>query len=118
MKIKVKPLSINKAFQGRRFKTRDCKNFESEVLFLLKNYKKKHEGWVWIDYIWGIKNFKMSDVDNLVKPFQDCLVSAGVIKDDRYVKGFTSEKFEAQEDYIAFRIQDLGSSLSDVGDSP
>ena len=105
MKIDIKPLSINKAFQGRRFKTRDCKDFETEVLFLLKNYKKRHEGWVWINYGWHIKNFKLSDEANFIKVFQDCLVKAGIIEDDRFIKGHTSEKFQSEEEYITFKIR-------------
>ena len=36
MRINIKPLSINCAFQGRRFKTPKYKAYEAEVLLKLK----------------------------------------------------------------------------------
>ena len=40
MKIEIKPLSINKCFQGRRFKTNDYKNYEKELLLKLPKLPK------------------------------------------------------------------------------
>ncbi len=39
MKISIKPLSINKAFQGRRFKTQDYRSYEQWLMLLLPNIK-------------------------------------------------------------------------------
>ena len=46
MKINIKPLSVNKAWQGKRFKTKKYKAFETELLLKLPhkkyNYDKYH----------------------------------------------------------------------------
>lgn len=34
MRIELKPISINEAFQGRRFKTKKCKDFENDFMLL------------------------------------------------------------------------------------
>lgn len=105
MIIKVKPLSINTAFQGRRFKTQAYKDYEKEVLWLFKKVKGKTvHGWVEIRYNFYIKNYKKSDIDNFVKPLNDILVKAGLIDDDRFIKKMTLEKFLAKDDYIEVKI--------------
>lgn len=35
-KVYIKPLSVNEAWQGRRFKTKEYKAYEQEVLLKLK----------------------------------------------------------------------------------
>jgi len=37
--IPIKALSVNKAWRGRRFKTNDYKNFETEMLYKLPEMK-------------------------------------------------------------------------------
>ena len=40
MKIKIKPLSVNKAWQGKRFKTREYKSYEELLLYLFPTLRK------------------------------------------------------------------------------
>jgi hypothetical protein len=42
--IKIKPLSVNKAWQGKRFKTNEYKQYEKEVSLLLPSHLKIPEG--------------------------------------------------------------------------
>ena len=70
-KIEVKPLSVNRAWQGRRFKTKEYKEYEEYVLFLLPNKKIPKNVKLRVRYEFGVN--KLSDWDNLVKPFQDIL---------------------------------------------
>ena len=37
MKINIKPLSINKAWQGKRYRSKDYKNYQEAMELLLKN---------------------------------------------------------------------------------
>mgnify|MGYP001108467912 CR=1 FL=1 len=39
MKVNIKPLSVNKVWQGRRYKTKDYKVYEEALFYLLKKYK-------------------------------------------------------------------------------
>lgn len=97
--IKVKPLSINKAFQGRRFKTPEYKAYEEEVLYYLKQKKlNKVSGYVSVKYDFCIKNYKASDVGNMEKLLSDIIVKAGLIDDDRFIKKLVLEKFQSNEE--------------------
>jgi len=70
-RIQIKPLSINEAFQGRRFKTKKYDTYISNVFFLLPQ-KIDFPDRVWIDLIVGYSN-STADIDNFLKPFIDCL---------------------------------------------
>lgn len=70
--VKTKPLSVNTAWQGKRFKSRDYKMYEVELFRLLPTNIVVPEGFLEIHYIFGFSN-KLSDYDNPVKPLQDIL---------------------------------------------
>lgn len=71
MKILIKPLSINEAFQGKRFKTPKYKSYENHLLMLLKPLEVP-KGRLKLIATFGLSS-KNADWDNPVKPFQDCL---------------------------------------------
>lgn len=71
MKINIAPLSINKAFKGRRFKTDDYKQYEKELLLLLKP-KRIPKGKLTLIITVGYSS-KLADIDNFLKPFIDIL---------------------------------------------
>lgn len=71
MRINIKPLSVNEAWQGKRFKSPKYAQYERDVLFLLPQIKvPKSELSLTIRV--GYSN-KASDIDNCVKPFVDIL---------------------------------------------
>ena len=98
--IKVKPLTINQAWCGRRFKTPKCSAYNLAVeQSIQKQYPKPViADWYEIHYQFWIKNFSKTDCDNMVKTLQDCIVRAGIISDDRKIKKITVEKFKAKGD--------------------
>jgi Holliday junction resolvase RusA-like endonuclease len=70
LELKIKPLSVNEAFQGRRFKTNACKAYEQELLYRLPRLvipKPPYQ----IKFDFGVG--KLSDYDNLIKVTQDVL---------------------------------------------
>jgi Holliday junction resolvase RusA-like endonuclease len=73
-KVNIKPLSVNKAWQGRRFKTPEYKHWEIEVMYNLPSWKKDLEKAdkleVWLEF--GFSN-GASDIDNPIKPTLDVL---------------------------------------------
>ena len=105
IELQVKPLSVNKVWQGRRFKTQDYVDYESSCLWLL-NKVKPVKGEVEIHYKFHFKG-RMMDVDNPIKPLQDVLVKAGIIEDDRKIMKITAEKFKAREDSIEIEIKHI-----------
>jgi len=108
MKLNIKPLSVNCAWQGRRFKTQDYKDYEEVMLWELKKYKEiKPKGNFGIVIKWDCKNASRTDIDNILKPFFDCLTKSGIIKDDRYCTELHIEKIKASHDRLEFTIYSL-----------
>ncbi len=92
IKIPIKPISINVAFQGRRFKTAIAKKYERDLDILLP--KKKVAGeYFEIHYRFYLVNFAMTDSQNLLKLLTDSIVRKGIIIDDRRILRETIEKF-------------------------
>jgi len=71
-KLNIKPLSVNEAWQGRRFKTDKYKKYESDILLLLPNTLKIPTQNIRLFIEFGFSN-NASDIDNCLKPFLDCL---------------------------------------------
>ena len=103
MKLLLKPLSINKAWQGKRFKTKEYKQYERDVLLLLRPMVIP-DGELEMNISWGFSNM-LSDVDNPVKCFVDCLQKKYGFNDAR-VRKMTIEKFKVKkgDEYIEFHI--------------
>lgn len=105
MVLKFKPLSVNKAWQGKRFKTPEYKSYENVLLTLIKIQKPiKVSGLVEVYYKFYIKEFSRSDVGNFEKPLTDIIVKAGLIDDDRYIVKTTLEKFKSDNNYIEIYV--------------
>jgi len=105
IKLDIKPLSVNQAWQGKRFKTPKYKNYEREMLLILPKiqigippYKLKIE--------FGFSS-KLSDIDNPVKMFLDCLVKKYGF-DDRDIYQINVEKYIVPKgnEYIKFELNE------------
>lgn len=101
--VDSKPLSVNRVWQGRRFKTEEYHDYE-ELMLLLLPKKKKVTGPVHLSYRFFMSAFGRSDVDNLLKPLTDILVKKGYIEDDRMVYKISAEKIKSEEDRIEIEI--------------
>ena len=71
-RIKIKPLSVNNAWQGQRFKTKIYKDYERDLFFLLPNDIEIPKGKLEVYYCFGLSS-KGGDYDNIIKPLQDIL---------------------------------------------
>lgn len=72
IKCNEKPLSVNKCWQGQRFKTRDYKKYEKLLLQILPKIKKMPKSPYFIVFEFGVSS-KLADWDNPVKPLQDII---------------------------------------------
>ncbi|MDE2015990.1 MAG: RusA family crossover junction endodeoxyribonuclease [Patescibacteria group bacterium] len=70
--LSIKPLSVNDAYRGRRFKTSDYNNYEKEVFLLLPPAAKIPKGKLKLKCEFGFSS-RRSDIDNALKPFIDIL---------------------------------------------
>ena len=71
MRIGIKPLSVNKAWKGRRFATNEYKKYTKAVLLILQPVIIP-EGNLELSLKFGFSSAS-SDIDNPVKCFIDCL---------------------------------------------
>lgn len=69
-KINRKPLSVNEAWQGKRFKTKAYKDYEKEMLLLLPPKKIPTDKMLRVEMFFGFSN-SLSDLDNPVKLLLD-----------------------------------------------
>jgi Holliday junction resolvase RusA-like endonuclease len=105
-KIKIKPLSVNECWQGRRFKTLAYKSYNKELLFSLPNYHIP-KGKLSIKIEFGLSS-KNADIDNPVKPLLDILQDTYRFNDKQIYK-MLIEKVDVKKgkEYIKFIIRSL-----------
>lgn len=103
IQIKIKPLSVNKAWNGRKIKTQECKQYERALYYLLPK-KPMIKGDVTIHYKFFLKYDKITDTSNLIKLLEDIVVKKGYIEDDRFVRKFSAEKIHWEKDIIEIEI--------------
>jgi hypothetical protein len=71
MRLDIKPLSANEAWQGRRFRTPKYNRYIRDILMILPSFNVP-EGHLELKLTFGFSN-AASDFDNPVKCFVDCL---------------------------------------------
>lgn len=106
VEILMKPLSINAAYQGRRYRTPTYKKYQEDMHLLLPK-KKMLEGQIGVLLTFRVKYPAMCDVDNFIKPILDIIVQKGYIYDDRRVYFLQAQKGKATEDSIKIEIFQL-----------
>ena len=104
MKIKIKPLSVNKAWKGRRFKTKDYTDYETELLTLLPCNIDIPSDNIKLSINYGMSNAG-SDIDNPIKPFLDVLQKKYGFNDNRvYELSIRKEKVNKGDEFINFEL--------------
>lgn len=105
--IKTKPLSVNKVWCGKRFKTDDYKVYEQELFLLLPKELKIPKGKIHLKLRFGFSS-KASDIDNPLKPFVDILQKKYGFNDKMIYK-LSVEKVDIKKDseFIEFEFKTL-----------
>jgi Holliday junction resolvase RusA-like endonuclease len=104
MRIEIKPLSVNNAWKGRRFRTDKYKDYQKEITLKLPNIKNDFKGNLKIDIIFGFSS-KGSDIDNPLKPFLDCLQKKYGVNDNQiYELHVKKEIVKKGNEFINFEI--------------
>jgi hypothetical protein len=101
--IKIKPLSVNEAWKGRRFKTDKYKRYERELPLLLSSMTIPDGPLeLWVEF--GFSS-AASDWDNPIKPFQDILQKKYGFNDSRITLGCgIKRKVKKGEEFIRFSL--------------
>lgn len=104
--IQIKPLSVNKVWQGKRFKTPAYKQYERDILLLLPKLDIPKEP-LFIELTFGFSN-KLSDIDNPVKPFIDIMQKKYGFNDSQIYKMVLNKVIVPKgSEYIDFKIEML-----------
>jgi Holliday junction resolvase RusA-like endonuclease len=106
LQVNIKPMTVNQAWCGRKFKTPKYKQWREEFSWIIKDCKLHNEEvkWCTLDLKFYIKHYATTDIDNLLKPLLDALQESGILLDDKYVKRITAEKFKSKKEYIEILI--------------
>lgn len=105
-KVNIKPLSVNKAWKGRRFKTTDYTMYERELSIKLPKtvFIPNRENFG-IKITWGMSNFKASDFDNPIKPFVDVLQKKYMFNDNAINEAIIKKvQTKKGEEFIEFEF--------------
>ena len=105
-KLKIKPLSVNECWQGKRYKTDKYLKYERDLLLMLPKLKLPNPPFkLYITF--GMSNL-LSDWDNPVKPFQDILQKKYGFNDKDIVEAHIyKQKVNKGEDFIKFSIETI-----------
>lgn len=104
--IKVKPLSVNQAWQGRRYKTKLYQQYERIMLAALPNLSIPN-GPLSVSLTFGFSN-RASDLDNPVKPMLDILQKRYGFNDSRVYTLTVNKKIVPKgQENITFEINTL-----------
>jgi Holliday junction resolvase RusA-like endonuclease len=105
IKLHIKPMSINAAFKGRKFRTEEYNIFIIKCLRLLPDkIEIPDKTNIKLALEFGFSS-KASDIDNCVKTFIDCLVKKYKV-DDRFIYELHTFKtiVKKGEEFIRFKI--------------
>lgn len=107
--MKIKPLSTNEAWQGRRFKSRKYKAFEQEFILKLPAMELPEPPYkLTLDF--GFSN-KGSDVDNPAKMCIDCLQKKYRFNDNLIYQLILNKNIVAKgEEFINFKFETWNQS--------
>lgn len=101
-KINIKPLSVNLAWQGKRFKTPQYKVYERTLLLLLPNVQLKE--FKRLKLTFGFSNMQ-SDLDNPVKLILDILQKKYNVNDSNLMElHLYKEKTKKGEEFILIEL--------------
>lgn len=106
MRLDIKPLSVNDAYNGRRTRSKAYNSFKRSVLLMLPAIKVP-EGNLSISIKWGFSS-KGSDIDNPCKPFIDCLQAKYGFNDNKIFRlNLEREQVKKGCEFIEWDIKQL-----------
>jgi len=106
VRIDLKPISVNTCWQGKRYKTKEYKQYESVCLLMLPKMKLPEPPYK-ISYVFGMSNI-LSDFDNPVKPITDILQKKYGFNDKHIHEAHIKKvKVDKGKEYFEFEIKKI-----------
>jgi len=107
IQIDIKPLTVSKAWQGRRFKTWEYKKWQRDFARLVGK-QTPTSGKISLTAEFYIKNDKMSDIDNFFKSLNDTLKECNIIDDDRFIYEIHAYKYPSKnKEFIRVTLENI-----------
>lgn len=104
VKTEIKPLSVNQAWRGQRYKSNAYNKFIRDVTYVLPSQVNVPKDKIKLDIEFGFSNMG-SDIDNPLKMFIDCLSKKYGFNDNRIMKlEVTKAKAKVGKEYIKWRL--------------
>ena len=102
--IPIKPLTVNRAYQGRRFRTAELLAYQQELAFHLPKIAVP-VGKLKVKYVFGVSS-RNSDGDNLIKAFQDALAAQHGFNDRNIYRWEVEKQIVAKgKEFIGFELK-------------
>lgn len=106
IELSIKPLSANEAFRGRKFRTKKYDAYIATLMLILPKLSLPKPPYS-INLVVGYSNV-LSDIDNCLKPFIDCLQKKYLFNDrDIYKLSIEKKIVKKGEEFINFEIKSL-----------
>lgn len=104
--VKIKPLSVNECWQGKRFKTKKYLTYENHLLLMLPKIKipaAPYELYLKFGF-----SSAASDWDNPIKPFVDILQKKYGFNDKLIKRAVVDvEQVKKGEEFVLFELKEL-----------
>lgn len=106
IRVNIKPMSVNEAWKGKRYKTEEYKQYTTDLLWLLPKIKVPEPPYQ-IRFVFGFSS-TLSDWDNPVKPTQDVLCKKYGFDDKLIRKAVVETEIVPKgKEYFEFEIKTL-----------
>ena len=106
IELSIKPLSANEAFRGRKFRTKKYDAYIATLMLILPKLSLPIPPYS-INLVVGYSNV-LSDIDNCLKPFIDCLQKKYLFNDkDIYKLSIEKKIVKKGKEFINFEIKSL-----------
>ena len=106
-KINQKPLSVNEAFKGRRFRTKAYLDFERDMLIRMPAGKVDTDQMLRVELFFGFST-KSADIDNPIKATLDLAQKKYGFNDNQiYMLFMFKELVKKGDEFIQFHFESL-----------
>ena len=105
IRINIKPLSVNDAWQGRRFRSKKYQQYKRDLSFLLPKLDISNKGHKVFVLNVGFSS-RGCDLDNIIKPFLDVVSKKYGFNDNQVYKIIMEKKIVPKgKEFIEFDIR-------------
>lgn len=107
LEIEIKPLSVNSAWKGRRYRSDEYERYRRDMFYLIPRPEEMYVVPLQVRIYMGLASHKSSDVDNPLKPMLDILGDIGYYRDDNLIYDLRVVKVPSKDPWVKVVISPL-----------